>query len=283
MLTLCWYRLRLLLTLFTIAALLWTSRATNLENLRVRHVLIPIVMEAEAKPFADHLGLEPLEGFFPPQTPFLAFSGVHHQTKVTVVTMGKDHVYGTGVDNAGTVPSALATFLALAKEHEGRGAIDLVLNAGTCGGFKRKGAGIGDVFLTTAVANHDRRIPIPGFDTYGVGKLETVDTTLMAEKLGYKTGICTTGNSLDHTPRDEEMMLQNDASVKDMEAAAIAYVASMNDVPYVGVKVVTDLVDGGVPTQDEFMQNLASAAESLQKALPRVLDYVCDETKHDEL
>jgi len=41
-----------------------------------------------------------------------------------------------------------------------------LINAGTCGGFRRKGAAIGDVFLTTAVANHDRRIAIPGFTSY---------------------------------------------------------------------------------------------------------------------
>jgi hypothetical protein len=31
------------------------------------------------------------------------------------------------------------------------------------------GGAIGDVYLATAFKNHDRRIPIPGFDTYGVG------------------------------------------------------------------------------------------------------------------
>jgi 5'-methylthioadenosine nucleosidase len=244
-------------------------------------VLIPIVMEAEATPFVEHLGLTLVEAFFPPHTPFLAFSGEHHNTKVTVITCGKDQVYETGVDNTGTVPSSLATFLALAKLE---GQIDLVLNAGTCGGFQRKGAAIGDVFLTTGVANHDRRIPIPGFDTYGIGKLmSTVSPITMATTLGYKTGICTTGNSLDWVERDDEMMKENDASVKDMEAAALAWVSKMNQVPYLGVKVVTDIVDGGVPTHEEFLQNLHSAAQSLQQALPRVLEYVCDETKHDEL
>lgn len=108
---------------------------------------------------------------------------------------------------------------------------------------------------------------------------------LIQAVLGYKTGICTTGNSLDHTPRDDEMMKENDASVKDMEAASIAYVSKMNGIPYLGVKVVTDIVDGGIPAQEEFLQNLASAAKSLQKALPLVLDYVCDETNknHEEL
>lgn len=234
-------------------------------------------MEAEATPFVEYLGLEQLEGFFPAHTPFLAFEGEHHNTKVTVITFGKDQVYGTGVDNAGTVPATLATFLAIEK----LGDVDLVLNGGTCGGFRRKGGGIGDVFLTTGVAHHDRRIPIPGFDTYGVGKLETLSPAKMAETLGYKTGVCTTGNSLDYVERDVEIMKANDASIKDMEAASIAWVAKMHDVPYLGVKVITDIVDGGVPTHEEFMENLASAAASLQEALPKVLEYVCDKTEQE--
>lgn len=235
-------------------------------------------MEVEATPFVKHLGLKPVAAFFPSNTPFLAFSGEHHNTKVTVITLGKDKVYGTGVDNVGTVSASLATYLALSKLE---GDVDLVMNAGTCGGFKRKGAGIGDVFLTTGVANHDRRIPIPGFDTYGTGKLATVDSSKMASKLGYKTGVCTTGNSLDWVEKDDDLMKENDASVKDMEAAAIAWTCAMSEIPYLGVKVVTDIVDGGIATQEEFMANLASAAESLQKALPLVLDYVCDETREE--
>ena len=252
-------------------------------------------MDAEARPFVEHLQLQPIEGFFPSQTPFLAFSGMHSGVQVTVITFGKDKVYGTGVDNAGTVPASLATFLALQICHSASSSssssssstssypnVDLVINAGTCGGFGRKGAAIGHVFLTTGVAHHDRRIPIPGFDTYGIGKLTTLDPTNMATALGYQTGICTTGNSLDKVEKDDEIMLENDASVKDMEAAGIAWVCAMNQVPYLGVKVVTDIVDGGIPTQDEFLANLHTAAVSLQHALPKVLDYVCDKT-HDEL
>ena len=235
-------------------------------------------MEAEATPFIKHMDLQPDESFFPSQTPFLAFTGEHQNTKVTVITFGKDKVYETGVDNAGTVPSSLATFLALAKME---GKVDLILNAGTCGGFKRKGAEIGDVFVTTGVANHDRRIPIPGFDKYGIGKLTTLNASQMAGALGYKTGVCTTGNSLDWVEKDDEIMKENDASVKDMEAAAIAWIAKMNSVPYLGIKVVTDIVDGGVPTQDEFMANLASAAESLQQALPKILDFLCQKDEKE--
>lgn len=245
-------------------------------------VLVPIVMEQEAAPFVAHLDLKPVEDFFPSQTPFVAYSGSHSDTKVTVITMGKDTVYETGVDNVGTVPASLATFLAVEKMKASDSPVDLVLNGGTCGGFARKGGAIGDVFLTTGVANHDRRIGIPGFDKYGYGSLSSaIDPSAMAKALGYKTGVCTTGNSLDKTETDDEYMKTNDASVKDMEAAAIAWVCKMNGLPYMGVKVITDIVDGGVPSADEFLENLASAAKSLQAALPKVLTYVCENKELD--
>lgn len=112
-------------------------------------------MEAEAKPFVEHLGLQAATDFFPSTVPFQAFTGTHGDATVTVVTNGKDNVYSTGVDNCGTVPAALATFLALEKITP-----DLLINAGTAGGFARMGGQIGDVYLTSAVAHHDRYVSV---------------------------------------------------------------------------------------------------------------------------
>mmetsp|Transcript_1434 Transcript_1434/g.1740 ORF Transcript_1434/g.1740 Transcript_1434/m.1740 type:complete len:280 (+) Transcript_1434:109-948(+) len=247
------------------------------------NVVVSIAMEAEAAPLIQKLGLEKNDGVFPSQVPFEAYSGTicNDGTKITVVTNGKDSVYNTGVDNVGTVPAALATFLVLQNIPDA----DILINAGTCGGFGRKGAEIGDVFLTTEVVNHDRRIPIPPFIPYGIGKLkdENIDVTKLAAQHSFKTGICTTGNSLDATPEDRKLMLENDASVKDMEAAAIAWSCKLHDTPFLGVKVVTDIVDGDVPTQDEFMQNLSTAANSLQSAVPKILESLCSKENHTEL
>lgn len=244
-------------------------------------------MEAEAKPFIDHYKFTLIPDFFPSHTPFQAYGGVHDHsfasessevktsTKVTVIVNGKDNIYGTGVDNCGTVPASLAVYLAIQKCPD----VDYVLNAGTCGGFARKGASIGSVYLTSGVANHDRRIPIPPFIPYGIGKLTISHHDVIeqiANKHSYQIGICTTGNSLDKTDEDDIHMIHNDASVKDMEAAAIAYICKMyNDKPYLGVKVVTDIVDGDKPTHEEFMENLHTASVSLQKAIPNVLDSLC--------
>ena len=61
-----------------------------------------------------------------------------------------------GVDNVGTVPASLTAFLAIQTLKP-----DVVISIGTAGGFKAKGGEIGDVYVATAFANHDRHIPIP--------------------------------------------------------------------------------------------------------------------------
>lgn len=156
-------------------------------------------MEAEAAPFIQHLNLQHDPQFFHPKSPFVAHRGKINSCNLTVITNGKDIVHGTGVDNVGTIPAVLATWLALDKldheevvEEEGRGngKVDLLINAGTCGGFQRKGAEIGDVFLTTAVANHDRRIPIPGFTDYGIGKVQCLKVEQVRPSLWFEKTNC---------------------------------------------------------------------------------------------
>jgi len=268
------------LTLFAIIASLQVKIVKSLSmGEPIRNVVIAIAMEAEADPFVKHLSLESDDDFFPKTTPFQAFRGQYKNCDVTVVTNGKDDVYGTGVDNVGTVPAALAAFLALNKLD---GKADLLINAGTCGGFKRKGAEIGDVYLTTAAANHDRRIPIPDFIPYGIGKIDSANVSNLASEINAKLGICTTANSLDKHDVDDAQMEQNDASVKDMEAAAIAWSCALTDTPHFGIKVVTDIVDGDKPTEQEFFENLGAAAKSLQESLPKVIEYVCGRS-HEEL
>jgi len=246
----------------------------------IKKVLVVVAMEAEADPFVKHLGLTKVDTFWGDLTlPFVAFQGDKNDCNVTVVIGGKDTIHGTGVDNVGTVSAGIVTFLALQKLEK----VDLVLNAGTCGGFCRKGAAIGDVFVTSGVCNHDRRIAIPGFTEWGIGKLDAVPAPNLLQSFSdFKTGICSTGNSLDKTDECDKLMLENDASVKDMEAAAIAWSCALySKTPYLGIKVVTDIVDGDQPTHEEFMKNLGTAAQSLQTALPKVLNHVCNRTIED--
>jgi 5'-methylthioadenosine nucleosidase len=97
---------------------------------------------------------------------------------------------------------------------------DLIINAGTAGGFRAKGAAIGDVFVATQFANHDRRIPVPVFDEYGIGTLAATPIPNLVKALELKEGKLSTGNSLDMTPQDEEIIKANDATIKDMEVSS---------------------------------------------------------------
>lgn len=58
---------------------------------------------------------------------------------------------------------------------------DIVINAGTAGGFKRQGAAIGDAYISTKCSHHDRRIPIPGFLEYGKGDHDCVPCKNLVE------------------------------------------------------------------------------------------------------
>jgi 5'-methylthioadenosine nucleosidase len=169
----------------------------------------------------------------------------------------------------GTVPVSMLTYASIVSLHP-----DLIINAGTAGGFRAKGAAIGDVFVATQFANHDRRIPVPVFDEYGIGTLAATPIPNLVKALELKEGKLSTGNSLDMTPQDEEIIKANDATIKDMEGAAVAYVANLLTVPLIAMKAVTDIVDGDKPTVEEFLGNMSRAAAALSATIPRVLEYV---------
>ena len=201
--------------------------------------------------------------------------GGKKRCEVVVATCGADSTHG--VDSVGTVNAALCAYEIL-KTHEP----DVLINAGTAGGFREKGARIGDVFLVDEVKYHDRRIPIPTFTKYGVGAIRTAETPNMRKTLkDLKCGVCSTGNSLDATEVDREMMSRNDASVKEMEAAAVAKVCEMFDVPFVCVKAITDIVDGPHAAEKEFLENLAMAGKRLQETVPKVLEFMRGKTVAD--
>jgi len=175
-----------------------------------------------------------------------------------------------GVDSVGTVPAALAAYAALSAFKP-----DLLLNAGTAGGFRARGGAVGDVYLSSSSRNHDRLIEIPVFDAYGVWETPSLPAARLAAALGLKLGVVSSGNSLNCSERDREVLDAAGAHVKEMECGAIAAVASLFQTPFLAVKAITDIVDGERVTSEEFMENLGAAARALSDALPRVVEYCC--------
>jgi 5'-methylthioadenosine nucleosidase len=227
-------------------------------------VLIYVAMEAEAAPLAGSLGLGPPAPLAPP-LPALVRSGLFRGVSLRVVTAGIDPRFG--VDAIGTQAAAVAAWVACERFRP-----RLVVNAGTAGGFARAGASIGDVFLSDGpVVFHDRRVPLGIFEGAGVGSYPSLDCRAIAGRLGLKLGRLTTGDSLDLSEADARQISASGATVKDMEAAAVAWVASILEIPFVGLKAITDLVDGPHPASEAFVANLGLAVRRLAEVAPKVV------------
>jgi len=216
-----------------------------------------MAMETEAQPIINELNLK--------QTGRIElinadiYSGNAFDASINIVLNGKCRKYS--VDQIGTQPATLIAHLGIEKFKP-----DLIINAGTAGGYKRHNAKVGDVYLSNKhVCFHDRRINIPGFDIFGIGYYPCLPSEQLAKALNTRIGIVTSGNSLDYTEEDMTVIRKLNGEVKDMEAASIAWVASMHNVPFLAIKSITDIVDGKRTTEEEFLQNLSFASDILCK------------------
>ena len=234
----------------------------------MQHIAIIMAMRGEAAPFLESLDLHREEQLFRAGVPFEVYQGNLKTIRLSLVLSGIDH--DNQVDNVATVPAALMTYLAIEKF-----APDLVLNAGTAGGLAGAGCAIGEVYLGSGrFCFHDRRIPLPGFDRYGMGLYPAGDISGIARDLKLKTGTISTGNSLDLLAEDLQIIRENEAIIKDMEAAAIAWVCRILSVPMLAVKAITDLIDEETPTETQFMANFTLACGNLHNRTVDILRYL---------
>lgn len=231
----------------------------------MKKICFVVAMQGEAKPLIRHFGLRHVGGRFG-QLPSQAYEAFYGGREITLITNGTDPE--TGLDYIGCEAAVLSTHLAISSYSP-----HLIVNAGTAGGFASKGVQIGDVYLSDrSVVFHDRRVEIPGWDKMGQGYFPCVDAGEIARSLGCRQGICTSGSSLDITESDLEQMKQTGGEVKDMEAAAVAWVASLYHIPLLCVKAITDLVDTGHPTPEQFNDNFLLATQRLDDVCFRLID-----------
>lgn len=230
-----------------------------------------IAMQAEAQPFIEHFGVKEIPGFFSPlpcrlySTDIAVADGA--PVRLNIVCNGRQH----GSDLVGCEAASVATLAAIERLHP-----DIIINSGTCGGFRADGADIARVYIGNACMFHDRRVP--GDDQWGTQALGNYPVWEgawdLAHALGLDMGKVTTGSSLDMQPCDLQIIRENGGQLKDMEGAAVAFVCSLAGVPVLFVKSVTDLCDGGAETYEEFSRNLDAACKALKETNIRVIDYL---------
>jgi 5'-methylthioadenosine/S-adenosylhomocysteine nucleosidase len=238
----------------------------------IEKVAIIMAMKQEAKPLIEEYNFYKLPKIFDEELPMEAYHIDKEGIDITIILNGTDRDFQ--LDCVATQPATLSAFLAVQHFRP-----DLIINAGTAGGFAQRGSEIGDVYVSHKyIRYHDRRIPLPGFDKYGMGNYPCLNASRLAQKLGMKLANVSTGNSLDITPTDLAIINIETPVVKEMEAAAIAWVAHLYRIPFIAVKSITDLIDNEQAVEQEFIKNLAIASNNLKKKMMSMIDYLVGKT-----
>lgn len=219
--------------------------------MQVRKIMLIVAMKKEAVPIIKKLEMKLIPNSLDKHLPVEAYESVTGKGKIVLVISGKCATHG--VDRIGSQGLNLVAWEAL-KTFEP----DILINAGTGGGFHRNGSQPGDIYISSeCVKYHDRLFsPDMFFLNYGIGSYKCLEIPNIANKIGAKIGVISTGASMLASKEEEKQMLNNKAVVKEMEAAGIAEVAQMRNVPFIALKIITDLVDTFECPQNQFTNNI---------------------------
>ncbi len=146
----------------------------------------------------------------------------------------------------------------------------LIINAGVCGGLESS-MNILDIYTVSSAIEFD--FDLSHIDNVPVGKLEDFDTPnieiINDLKLSYPTGVLASGDHFYYKEANENIFTELGATLKDMEGAAVAHVAKLNNSPLLIVKSLSDVVGGKFISQ--YQENVRKASASLASALIKIL------------
>ena len=238
----------------------------------IQSIAILMAMQEEAAPVIEGLALQERTDIFPTHLPLRCFHRSETSRDVYLVWAGQDARFGVDyIGSEAATLSALETIRCLQP--------DLIISAGTAGGFAGRGASIGTVYLNEdRFVFHDRHVPLAGFEESAIGNFPGAPIATMAHDLGLPQGVISTGSSLQKTPLDLVTLETHHAVAKEMEAAAIAWVAMLSHTPMIALKSITNLVDEDNDSAKEFTTHFDVATAALQRELLRVIAYL--EGKH---
>ena len=241
----------------------------------IKNVSLLMAMQQEAQPIIDSLQLTESTNAIHPQLPMRCFQKQIGSIKLTLLVSGLDDRHQ--VDNIGSEAATLMAYEAITQLKP-----DLLISAGTAGGFAKRGANIGTIYVSEAhFIYHDRHVPLPGFDQSAIGRYPAAKVSRLAKNLHLKPGVISTGSSLEKSEKDILVIDEHDAVAKEMEAAGIAWVAMLFKVPMMALKSITNLLDEDNKSEAEFVKNLQTASQSLHNKVLELVDYLQEKSIED--
>lgn len=179
---------------------------------------------------------------------------------------GKDVVIvqcGIGKVNAGMCVQILADLFN----------VDAVINTGVAGSLRAE-INIGDIVVSTDACEHDMDVTALGYEPGIIPQMETsffqADRTLAEQakavcaqvnpEIGVHEGRVVSGDQFisDGDTKDRLIKLFN-GSCAEMEGAAIAHAAFLNNIPYVVLRAISDKADGSAHMDYPEFERAAAA------------------------
>jgi 5'-methylthioadenosine nucleosidase len=245
--------------------------STNVSNTRVKiHLLVQkmnfslavlCALQLEADPIINSLDMHEHDDVFDQRLRFRFFIS-SKRPNICLVLFGK--CPKNSVDRIGTQIATLAAWetIRLLKPK-------IIASVGTAGGFKKKGAQIGEVYISEEnICFHGRHIPVPEYKSFEIGSFPSLKINTNGK---IKGGVISSGDSVPVSDSDHIKMTTLKTDAKDMEAAAVAEVAYLADTPMFALKAISDFVDSSEHTHQQFMANHKIATTSLVKALEHII------------
>lgn len=203
---------------------------------QVKKVLLVVAMDSEAQPIIHALHLKPLKHSFS-GLPMRGYEGKQGDKSILLIENGQDPIHN--VQNIGTQAATLSTYLGIEYFHP-----DFIISIGTAGAVAESGASLTDIYLSQIIYFFDRRIPMPGYESYGRGAYPSTPLPNMAKTLRLKTGVVCSGDSFDEEQVDYQIFLKEHCAAIDMEAAGVAWVSMLTKTPMIAIKGITNFVRG---------------------------------------
>ena len=241
-----------------------------------KRIAIQVAMKQEGLGLAEKLGLKEISSL-DSDLGFREFEGKFgNNLEVRLFLHGTDTRYQA--EQVGLEAAAVCTALIL-RQYK----VDILLNFGTAGAFSKSNFKIGEVSLVRSpVRFHDRRVPLPGYFESQEGNHRVANIEELQNFLKIKTALVSSGSSLEMSSRDHEVLNQHDADLKEMECAAISWVAEKKRIPFVAIKSVTDFIDIPEKVETQFLKNLEYASSEVQKTVFQALQFL-DENTNDAI
>ncbi len=236
---------------------------THLSQHHMKKVLLAVAMDTEASPIINTLDLKKSSHSFS-NLPMQGYTGKYKNLDVFLILNGEDPMHK--VQNVGTQPATLAAYLGIKHFHP-----DLVISIGTAGGVAENGAKIGDTYVSQKIYFYGRRIPIPGYTEYGIGGYDSANFERITDKLSLKPGRVCSGDSFDENQTDTGIILKHGCSVREMEAAGVAWVSMLTQTPMLAIKGITDIV-GSNTGHEDFEKNFSEVTKKLSEKIKDFLN-----------